>query len=151
MVDLLSAEVKRVLVVRLDEGDDLIPAVRRIAIDQGIRSAFFYALGAMSKVVYSVYSLEKNAYANMEETGFFEITSCIGDIAQVVDEEGKQVDMFVHAHITFSGKDGVCRGGHLQTGVSIKPVIEAIVFELDKPITRLQRELEKQGYSLPRL
>ena len=151
MVDLLSAEVKRVLVVRLDEGDDLIPAVRRIAIDQGIRSAFFYALGAMSKVVYSVYSLEKSAYVNMEETGFFEITSCIGDIAQVVDEEGKQVDMFVHAHITFSGKDGVCRGGHLQTGVSIKPVIEAIVFELDKPITRLQRELEKQGYSLPRL
>jgi len=151
MVDLLSAEVKRVLVVRLDEGDDLIPAVRRIAIDQGIRSAFFYALGAMSKVVYSVYSLEKSAYVNMEETGFFEITSCIGDIAQIVDEEGKQVDMFVHAHITFSGKDGVCRGGHLQTGVSIKPVIEAIVFELDKPITRLQRELEKQGYSLPRL
>jgi len=151
MVDLLSAEVKRVLVVRLDEGDDLIPAVRRIAIDQGIKSAFFYALGAMSKVVYSVYSLEKSAYVNMEETGFFEITSCIGDIAQIVDEEGKQVDMFVHAHITFSGKDGVCRGGHLQTGVSIKPVIEAIVFELDKPITRLQRELEKQGYSLPRL
>jgi len=151
MADLLSAEVKRVLVVRLDEGDDLIPAVRRIAIDQGIRSAFFYALGAMSKVVYSVYSLEKSAYVNMEETGFFEITSCIGDIAQIVDEEGKQVDMFVHAHITFSGKDGVCRGGHLQTGVSIKPVIEAIVFELDKPITRLQRELEKQGYSLPRL
>lgn len=151
MVDLLSAEVKRVLVVRLDEGDDLIPAVKRIAIDQRIKSAFFYALGAMSKVVYSVYSLEKSAYVNMEETGFFEITSCIGDIAQIVDEEGKQVDMFVHAHITFSGKDGVCRGGHLQTGVSIKPVIEAIVFELDKPITRLQRELEKQGYSLPRL
>ena len=151
MVDLLSAEVKRVLVVRLDEGDDLIPTVKRIAIDQGIKSAFFYALGAMSKVIYSVYSLEKSAYVNMEETGFFEITSCIGDIAQIVDDEGKQVDTFVHAHMTFSGKDGVCRGGHLQTGVSIKPVVEAIIFELDKPITRLQRELEKQGYSLPRL
>jgi len=151
MVGLLSTQIKRVLVVRLDEGDDLIPAVKRIAIDQEIKSAFFYALGAMSKVVYSVYSLEKSAYVYMEETGFFEITSCIGDIAQIVDDEGKQVDTFVHAHMTFSGKDGVCRGGHLQTGVSIKPVVEAIIFELDKPITRLQRELEKQGYSLPRL
>jgi len=149
-VDLLSAQVKRVLVVRLDEGDDIIPTVKRIAVEQGIRSAFFYALGAASKVVYSVYSLEKNAYVNMEETGFFEITSCIGDIAQIVDDEGKQVDTFIHAHITFSGKDGVCRGGHLQTGISIKPAVEAIIFELEKPITRLQRELEKQGYSLPR-
>jgi len=150
MVGLLSTQIKRVLVVRLDEGEDLIPAVKRIAIDKGIKSAFFYALGAMSKVVYSVYSLEKSAYVNVEEAGFFEITSCIGDIAEIVDDEGKQVDTFIHAHITFSGKDGVGRGGHLQTGISIKPVVEAIIFELEKPITRLQRELEKQGYSLPR-
>jgi len=149
MVSILKTPIKRVLAVRLDEGDDLIPAVKRIAIDQGIKSRFFYALGAMSKV-YSVYSLEKNAYVNMEERGFFEITSCIGDIAEIVDDEGKQVDAFVHAHITFSGKDGFSHRGHLQTGVSIKPVVEAIIFELDKPIGRLRTELEKQGYSLPR-
>ena len=109
MVDLLSTEVKRVLVVRLDEGDDIIPAVKRIAVEQRIKSAFFYALGAISKVVYSVYSLEKNAYANFEEAGFFEITSCIGDIAQIVDDEGKQVDVFVHAHITFRKRWGLSR------------------------------------------
>jgi predicted DNA-binding protein with PD1-like motif len=66
MVDLPSVEVKRVLVVRLDDGDDIIPAVRRIAVEQQIKSAFFYALGAISKVVYSVYSPDKNAYANFE-------------------------------------------------------------------------------------
>jgi len=147
MVDLLSAEVKRVLVVRLDEGDDLIQTVKRIAIDQRIKSAFFYALGAMSKVVYSVYSLEKNAYANMEETGFFEITSCIGDIAEIVDDEGRQVNTFIHAHITFSGKNGICHGGHLQPGSSVKPMGEVIIFELNRPIQRLQSEIKKRGYS----
>ena len=147
MADYLSTEIKRVVVVRLDEGDDIIPIVKRIAVEQGIKSAFFYALGAMSKVVYSVYSLEKSAYANMEEIGFFEITSCIGDIVQIVDDEGRQVDTFIHAHMTFSGKDGVCRGGHLQPGLSIKPMGEAIIFELDKPIHRLQSEIEKRGYS----
>jgi len=147
MVDLLNAEIKRVLVVRLDEGEDLIQAVKRTAIEQGIKSAFFYALGAMSKVVYSVYSLEKSAYVNMEEKGFFEITSCIGDIAQIVDDKGKQVDTFIHAHITFSGKDGICHGEHLKPGLSIKPMGEVIIFELDKPIHRLQSEIEKRGYS----
>jgi len=147
LVELLSAEVKRVLVVRLDEGDDIITSVKRIAVEHGIKSAFFYALGAMSKVVYSVYSLEKSAYANIEEAGFFEITSCIGDIAQIVDDEGKQVDTFIHAHITLSGKDGVCRGGHLQRGSSVKPMGEVIIFELSKPIHRLQSEIKKRGYS----
>jgi len=147
MVALLSAEVKRVLVVRLDEGDDIIPTVKKIAVEKGIKSAFFYALGAMSKVVYSVYSLEKSAYANIEAAGFFEITSCIGDIAQIVDDDGKQLDTFIHAHITFSGKDGVCRGGHLQPGSPIKPMGEVIIFKLSKPIHRLQSEIEKRGYS----
>jgi len=147
MVDMLSTEVKRVLVIRLDEGDDIIPTVKRIAVEQEVKSAFFYALGATSKVVYSVYSLEKSAYVNMEEKGFFEITSCIGDIAQIVDDKGKQVDTFIHAHITLSGKDGVCRGGHLQPGSSIKPMGEVIIFELSKPIRRLQSEIEKRGYS----
>jgi len=147
MVDILSTEIKRVLVIRLDEGDDIIPTVKRIAVEQGIKSAFFYALGATSKVVYSVYSLEKSAFANIEEAGSFEITSCIGDIAQIVDDEGKQVDTFIHAHITFSGKDGVCHGGHLQPGSSIKPMGEVIIFELSKPIHRLQSEIKKQGYS----
>lgn len=146
MADYLSTEIKRVVVARLDEGDDIIPIVKRIAVEQGIKSAFFYALGAMSKVVYSVYSLEKSAYANMEEIGFFEITSCIGDIVQIVDDEGRQVDTFIHAHMTFSGKEGVCLGGHLQPGLSIKPMGEAIIFELDKPIHRLQSEIEKRGY-----
>lgn len=147
MVDLLSTEIKRVMVVRLDEGDDLILTVKRTAIEQGIKSAFFCALGAASRIVYSVYSLEKNAYVNMEETGFFEITSCIGDITQIVDDDGKQVNTFVHAHITFSGKDGICRGGHLQPGLSIKPIGEVVIFELAKPIHRLQSEIEKRGFS----
>jgi len=95
MVSVLKTRIKRVVAVRLDEGDDLIPAVKRIAIDQGIKSRFFYALGAMSKVIYSVYSLEKNAYVNMEERGVFEITSCIGDIAELEDDESKQVDSFI--------------------------------------------------------
>ena len=147
MVDLLSAEVKRVLVKRLDEGDDIIHTIKRMAVEQGIKSAFFYALGAISKVVYSVYSPEKNAYANFEEAGFFEITSCIGDITQIVDDEGSQVDTFIHAHITFSGKNGVCRGGHLQPGSSVKPMGEVIIFELNRPIQRLQSEIKKRGYS----
>ncbi len=147
MAGVLSTEIKRVKVVRLDEGDDLIPVVKRIAIEQGIRSAFFYAIGATSKVVYSVYSLEKSAFVNMEETGLFEITSCVGDIVQIVDDEGKQVDTFIHARITFSGKDGVCQGGHLQPGLSIKPMGEVIIFELARPIHRLQSEIEKRGYS----
>lgn len=147
MVGLLNTDIKRVIIVRLDEGDDIIPTVKRIALEQGIKSAFFYALGATSKVVYSIYSLERSTFVNMEEAGLFEITSCIGDIVQIVDDEGKQADTFIHAHITFSGKDGICRGGHLQPGLSIKPMGEIIIFESDKPIHRLQSEIEKRGYS----
>ena len=145
---LLEAKIKRVIAVRLAEGEDIIKALAKIAKKEGIKGAFFYGVGATDGATFSVYSMEKGAYQPIPIEGFLEITSILGNIATAVDKEGNPVDVFVHVHITVADHEGHVHGGHLlEGGTSIAALGEIVIFELEEQLTRLKEEIDARGYS----
>ena len=148
-VEILSLGIKRAIAVKLEEGDDIITAVERVARENGIKAGFFFAIGATTRVRYAIYNLAKRAYEPHEREGFFEIVSVLGNIATIVDREGRETgEVFVHAHVSVADHEGRVFGGHLlPRGTSIVGLGEVVIFEVDKPIKRLKEEIEERGYS----
>lgn len=143
----LVTSVKRTIYVRMDDGDDLIALVRETAKREGIRTGCFTAIGALTKVRFAVYSIEKQRYEDIELEGYYEFTSVVGNIATVMDEKGEAVDLFVHAHINLAGHDGRVYGGHLREMSSIA-LGEIVICETEGGvIKRMKDELDRRGYS----
>lgn len=128
----LHLGVKRVIAVRLEEGEDIISIIERVAKENGIKAGFFYAVGATTRVKYAIYNLAKRAYEPHEREGFFEIVSVLGNIATIVDEEGRETgEVFVHAHISVADHEGRIFGGHLlPQGTSIVGLGEVVILSL---------------------
>lgn len=143
----LESRVSRVIAVRMNDGDDILRRVREASEEMGVRTAFFTAIGAVSEITIAVYSPEKGAYQPIRKKGFHEITSCIGNVTTLVDDEGGGVGVFVHAHATVADHEGHVYGGHLLEGSSVWGLGELSLFETDRTITRLRREIEEGGYS----
>lgn len=143
----LPSNVKRVVMIRMYDGDDFVPLVKRVCLEENIRSAFVTALGAMTKVIFAVYSLEKQRYENLVKEGYYEFTSVVGNVSSVLDENEKVVDIFVHVHINFADHEGKVYGGHLQPGAKAVALGEISVCEIDVPMYRYKKELDERGYS----
>ena len=151
--EISTMNIKRVIAVKLEVGEDLITVIERVAKENNIKTGFFFAVGATTKARYGIYNAAKRAYEPHEREGFFEITSVLGNIAAIVDKEGRDTgEVFVHAHIAMADHEGRVFGGHLLPGgTAIFGLGEAVIFEVDKTITRLKEEIEDRGYSPWRL
>ncbi|MCX8169356.1 MAG: DUF296 domain-containing protein [Candidatus Methanomethylicia archaeon] len=116
-----EGSIGRIIVARLRENEDLMQEIIRIAMEKDISAGQIMLIGALSKARYGIYV--DGEYKVREENKHLEIVSCIGNIAK--DENG----IIVHAHISVSGEDGLCRGGHLMSGCIINPTAELTIIE----------------------
>jgi predicted DNA-binding protein with PD1-like motif len=98
-------------IYKLDFNSDLLNAVKEVA--EKIDSGFFWIIGAVSKAKFSFYDQKNKVYREISIDKPLEITSCIGNIAELNGEK------IVHAHITFSDELGNAFGGHLTEGTKI--------------------------------
>lgn len=98
---------------RLSMGEDLLEAITEAFRKRSIPKASFSVIGAVTSAVVALYDPSTRKYVNKEFPGLFEIASCVGNISE---KEGR---IFVHAHITLSGHDFQCVGGHLMQGTKI--------------------------------
>ncbi len=80
-------------IYKLDFDSDLLNAIKEVA--KKIDSGFFWVIGAVSKAKFSFYDQKNKVYREISINKPLEITSCIGNIA---DLNGEKI---VHAHITF--------------------------------------------------
>jgi predicted DNA-binding protein with PD1-like motif len=119
-----EAKVSRIIVARLRENEDLMQEIMRVVKEKGVSAGQIMLIGALSKARFGVYV--NGEYKTIEVSGHLEIVSCIGNVSE--DEEGK----IIHAHISVSGEDGVCHGGHLMSGCIINPTAELTIIEGEK-------------------
>ena len=93
--------------VRLDVGEEVMEALKKLAEAERIRAAEVSAIGATDRAVIGVFDREAGAYRQEELNRFMEITSLMGNITEM---EGKP---YIHLHAMLADQDHGIHGGHV--------------------------------------
>ncbi len=106
-----SSEVKRVLMVRMSNGDDLLKSLQQAVKENGIKNGAILS-GLGSATAYHVHVVETTKLPPgdvfFKEDGPYDIISITGLV----------IDGRVHAHITLSNTEKAL-GGHLEEGTKV--------------------------------
>ena len=103
-----STEIKRIVLVRINPGEDILVSIRKAVDENDIKSALVIGgLGSSQSFHYHVVTSSDLPPENgfLKEEGPFDICTMTGLV----------IDGRVHAHITFSDTEKV-QGGHLEEG-----------------------------------
>lgn len=146
-IERTETKIARMLMVSLFSGDDLVPIVKRICLEEAIRGAFVSAIGAADRIPIAAFNLETGKYDEIVKTGYHEITSINGNVSTILDDENNAIDLMVHLHIAFADTKGNAFGGHLLPGLSSAAVGEVYIKEVEGGMFRYQSEIDKKGYS----
>jgi predicted DNA-binding protein with PD1-like motif len=131
------------LVLRLDEGDEIVDSLKKICKKEKIRSAFVSGIGACKSAEIGHYNTKEKKYKTKKlEAGLFEIISLSGNVT-IFDGEP-----MVHLHISLGLGDFSVVGGHLMSA-EINPTCEIILLPFDAKIERTFDE--KSGLKLMRI
>lgn len=106
-----EASINRVILIRVDPGEDLLQALERAVGEQDIRNGTFVSgAGSLSRYHFHVVSTTNLPPENVFITGegAYDILTITGFV----------LDGRVHAHITFSD-DKTAMGGHLEQGCEV--------------------------------
>jgi len=146
-IEKTETKISRMIMVSLYSGDDLIPLVKRICLEESIRGAFVSAIGAADRIPIAAFNLETGKYDEIVKTGYHEITSIEGNVSTVLDDNNNAIDLMIHLHISFADTKGNAFGGHLLPGLSSAAVGEVYIKEVECGMFRYQSEIDKKGYS----
>ena len=91
----------------LDKGELINKTLELYAKSNEIGCAWINGIGAIEDPEIGYYSLEKKSYNKKVFSGYYELTSLIGNITI------KEGEYFSHTHITFSDINYQIFGGHL--------------------------------------
>jgi predicted DNA-binding protein with PD1-like motif len=106
-----DATLQRLVLIRVDPGEDLLDALERAVAERGVRNgAFISGAGSLSRYRFHVVSTAEMPPENVfvEGQGPYDILAITGSV----------LDGRVHAHITFSD-DKIAMGGHLEPGCTV--------------------------------
>ena len=120
---------------KLEFGADLLEEITRICVDRDIHLGWVEALGAVKKARLGYYNQKEREYHFYELDQMLEITNLVGNVSI---KDGVPI---VHAHVTFSDKDGHAYGGHLAPG-TIVFACEIVIQVLDGP--KFERVLDQE-------
>ncbi|UCE10165.1 MAG: DUF296 domain-containing protein [Candidatus Thorarchaeota archaeon] len=131
MVRTITTKARRVLVSRLLPGEDTIDAISSIAIENEIKAAQFFGIGAISKARLGFFDMETKEYLSYDIEKNLEVVSLTGNVA--LSGDGL---VAVHAHMVVSDREGNCFGGHVMQGCEVSVTIELFLTELDDELKR---------------
>lgn len=103
----------RVLLVRLDRGDDLLAALQALCEAEGVQAGTIEGIGAVEEAVLGWYDQAAGRYLEQRFGRGMEITALLGNVSL---RDGVP---FVHAHLTLADGEGRCFGGHLMPGTRV--------------------------------
>ena len=98
--------------VRIMRGEEIIETLGMFAAREGITTALFHAIGAVTEVELGFYSLGKKEYHWKTFQDEFEILSATGNITLL---EGKP---FIHLHAVIGDAQFNAYGGHVKRGIA---------------------------------
>jgi predicted DNA-binding protein with PD1-like motif len=124
-------QVEKILVGRLERGEDLYGAVEEYCVKNDVRLAWVQALGAVTRLAYFYYDqLEKKYHQKFQEERL-EILNCTGNVSL---KDGRP---FPHLHITCADHEGRASGGHLTPGTEVFACeVSIFVLKGDSPLVR---------------
>ena len=117
------------IVVRIDSGTDIIDALERVCVEEGVWTAQVTAIGAISQFTVSLYKTAQKKYVETQYSGNYEIVSLMGN---VTTQSGR---FYCHLHMSAIGKDGVMVGGHL-VNAAVSSTCEMIISVIDGKVER---------------
>lgn len=123
-------KIGRVVVAKLEEGDDIIDSVAEVAKKHDIKSGLVNVIGAFKKVTIGYFDLNTKEYTFKTYDIPVEMTTCMGSVAQ---KDGKPI---VHLHITIGKEDHSLLGGHLGQPSIISVTGEVFIYEFEPAIQR---------------
>ena len=129
---MIEAKIAHEWVVRLQDGEDLMSALRALGGDSAL---ILTGIGMVREAELGYWNGKE--YETHAHAAPSELISLQGNLAR--DETGAQI---VHAHISLSGQDGSVHGGHL-IRAAVHHTVEVTLLAL-KGIA-LERKLEPNG------
>jgi predicted DNA-binding protein with PD1-like motif len=104
----------RIIIGRLDKGDDLLNDLTDLCRSKRITAGTFNVIGAVQQASLGYYDQRKNKYRDpLQLKHALEIVSCSGNISL------KDKKPFIHAHIVLADDHGRAFGGHLMPGTIV--------------------------------
>ncbi|HSU05241.1 MAG TPA: PPC domain-containing DNA-binding protein [Acetobacteraceae bacterium] len=140
---LINEGPQRTFAVVFSTGEEFVSGFAALVREQGITSAAFTGLGALSRVVLGYFDWERKEYRKISFDEQVEVVSLLGNVA--LDESGKPS---VHPHMVIARADATAFGGHVLEAV-VRPVIELVVTE--SPTYLQRRKDAESGLALIRL
>ena len=118
-----ATEIKRLVLIRLNPGDDILLSLREAVRRENIRNGMILeGLGSCTSHHYHVVSSSVNPPS--------EIYTKAEAPADIVNINGYVINGRVQAHITFTN-DKVAYGGHLEEGVNVLTFSAIVLAEID--------------------
>lgn len=130
-MDSVITTAKKTVVARLDEGEDLLLSLKKLADMYNIRCGWFSVFGGLREYAYGLY--EEGEYREIRKKArhCIELLPTIGTITV------KEGDVLIHSHVIAADEDeGVTSGGHLIEGSTVFPFAEVVMQECDAEIGR---------------
>lgn len=139
---LLQSDGNKIYALVLDEGDEAVSSLVRLARQNNLGASHFTGIGGFQEVVLGYFELERKDYKRIAISEQVEALSLMGDIAL---EEGEPK---IHAHLVVGTSTGAAYGGYLLEA-RVRPTLEVIVTESPR---HLYREFDPgSGLALLRL
>lgn len=117
------------VVIRLDEGDEIVDCVGRVCAQEGIRYGTITGLGGLQRMRVGVYDPANRRYVGSEYSSMFEIVSLTGN---VTTKAGKP---YLKCHLAAAYEEGVVVGGHL-TEALVSTTAEVFITLLEGALER---------------
>lgn len=121
------------IVARIDKGEEILDAIKEIALKEEIKLANLNALGAVGEFTVGVLKTREKKYYSNDFSGDFEIVSLTGTINTMNNE------FYCHLHMSAGDADGRVFGGHLNRAV-VSATCELIIDIIDGKVDRIFNE-----------
>jgi len=121
-----EGSIKRILFANLEEDQDVLECLEKIARQEKIEAATFNLIGTLKNAKLKYFDQKEHVYRNISMDEPLEITSCIGNI--FIKEDG---ETFIHAHAALADSEGMAYGGHPNQGSRVGAIVEAMILEFE--------------------
>ena len=126
----IETKISRVIVVKLEPGDDLLDSISIMVKKHKIKSGFINCIGALKQFTLGYFDLGLNEYKMETFYENVELVSCIGSVSY------KDGEPIIHMHISIGRRDYSVLGGHLGKPSVISITGEVSIFEIDKELIK---------------
>jgi predicted DNA-binding protein with PD1-like motif len=114
----------RVLIARLEPGEDILHSIEKIAMENKVRSGHLSMIGAVSRIHLGYFDREEKVYKDFKVMEDLELVSGIGNIAKYDNT------LIIHVHLVAADETGKCYGGHLLEGCEVSVTTELVIVEI---------------------